>query len=77
MDTGRVPAPPSFRSVSAPPTSGDCPAWLSQAIVTARETLGATGDPQLCDFVLDRAYFEDMLDLAQQSGSGFWRAMSG
>ena len=70
VDTGRIPAPQLQECVRASDFRG-LPGRLSQAIVTARETLGAAGDPQLCDFVLDRAYFEDMLDLAQQSGSGF------
>ena len=47
------------------------PGRLGEAIASARDTLGATGDPQLCDFALDRAYFEDILDLARESGSAF------
>jgi V/A-type H+-transporting ATPase subunit C len=33
--------------------------------------LGATGDPQLADFILDRAYFEELTDLAQKADSTF------
>ncbi len=47
------------------------PGILQRAIVDAREVLGTTGDPQLADFVLDRAYFADMAQLAKDSGSSF------
>ncbi len=42
-----------------------------RGIVRAREILGSTGDPQQVDFVLDRAYFEELTTLAQQSDSAF------
>ena len=42
-----------------------------QAVVQARELLGGGGDPQLADFVLDRAYFEEMRQAAQETGSAF------
>ena len=42
-----------------------------RGIARARETLGATGDPQLSDFILDRAYFEELTDLAQKADSKF------
>ena len=54
--------------------SGDLrglPGILQSAAGEAREVLGTTGDPQLADFVLDRAYFQDMFHLAQESGSAF------
>lgn len=41
------------------------------AVAEAREVLGATRDPQQCDFVLDRAYFQEMEQLAAESGSRF------
>lgn len=44
---------------------------LRKGIARAREVLGATGDPQQADFVLDRAYFEELVLLARESGSGF------
>ena len=70
VDTGRVPAPQLQECVRASDFRG-LPGRLSQAIVTARETLGATGDPQLCDFVLDRAYFAEMAETARAVGSPF------
>lgn len=42
-----------------------------RGIARARETLGATGDPQLSDFILDRAYFEELTALARQADSKF------
>ena len=42
-----------------------------QAIVQARELLNGGNDPQLADFVLDRACYADMADIAARSGSAF------
>lgn len=42
-----------------------------QAVERARENLSAGGDPQLADFILDRAYFEEMRAAAQATGSKF------
>ena len=42
-----------------------------QAVTQARELLNGGGDPQLADFVLDRAYFEEMRAAAQATGSSF------
>ena len=48
-----------------------CSDIFRRGVARARETLGATGDPQLSDFILDRAYYEEMLQAAQASGSAF------
>ena len=42
-----------------------------RAVVQARELLGGGGDPQLADFVLDRAYFAEMSEAAKAVGSPF------
>lgn len=42
-----------------------------EAISHAREVLGSSGDPQQADFILDRAYFEELAALAKESGSKF------
>ena len=42
-----------------------------QAVLRAREVLSATGDPQQADLVLDRACYEEMAQLARETGSGF------
>lgn len=40
-------------------------------VARAREILGSTGDPQQADFILDRAYFEELTALAQASENSF------
>jgi len=47
------------------------PEVFREAMIHARETLGASGDPQLADFVLDKAYFAELQELAGLSGSSF------
>lgn len=42
-----------------------------RGISRARELLGSTGDPQQVDFILDRAYFDELTALARSSGSKF------
>ena len=70
VDTGRVPAAALEEGIRASDLRG-MPSILQAAILEAREVLGTTGDPQLADFVLDRAYFEDMHELARASASTF------
>ena len=41
-----------------------CGDILRRGVSRARETLGSTGDPQLADFILDRAYFEELTALS-------------
>lgn len=48
-----------------------CSDVFRRGVARARETLGATGDPQLADFILDRAYFEELADLAKKADSKF------
>ena len=42
-----------------------------RAVVQARETLNGGNDPQLADFVLDRAYYAEMLRAAEAARSQF------
>ncbi len=44
---------------------------LKDAAEESVRVLAETGDPQRSDFVLDKAYFAEMLDLAKSSGSAF------
>ena len=70
LDAGRVPAAVLERAVR----EGDfesLPETLRKAAQEAHEVLGATGDPQLSDFVLDRAYYEEMLSCARLTRSDF------
>ncbi len=48
-----------------------CPETFSAAIARAGEALGSTGDSQLCDFILDRACYEELDQAAKTSGSPF------
>ena len=48
-----------------------------RAVVQARETLNGGNDPQLADFVLDRAYFAEMAETARAVGSPFLEGMCG
>ena len=41
------------------------------ALKQAQEILAATKDPQLSDLVLDRACYEEMAQLAKETGSKF------
>ena len=47
------------------------PGKLSQAIRQARGTLARTANPQLVDFGLDRAYFAELLAIAQTLSTDF------
>lgn len=70
LDAGRVSAEDMRRAV----WEGDyslLPPALRQSAVEAAETLSATGDPQLADFLLDRAYYAEMLSAARATGSDF------
>ncbi len=47
------------------------PGAMPPAVKQAAEVLATTGDPQRSDFVLDKAYYAEMLHCARQSGSAF------
>lgn len=44
---------------------------LREAITRAKETLNSSSDPQLADFLLDKAYYREMTLLAQELESTF------
>lgn len=70
LDAGRVGAEELRRAV----WEGDystLPAALRRAAEEAVEVLSATGDPQLADFLLDKAYYAEMISSAKATGSGF------
>jgi len=70
VDAGRVPADELADGLRV----GDysvLPGRLQVAAAEAAEVLHATGDPQRSDFILDRAYYEEMLELAEAAGSKF------
>jgi len=70
LDAGRVSAEDLRRAVTEGEYSS-LPPMLRQAAEEAGEVLGSTGDPQLSDFVLDRAYYAEMLSAARETGSDF------
>lgn len=69
-ELGRVPAKELTEKMNASDLRG-IPPVLQAAIQNAREILGTTRDPQLADFALDRAYYQDMWRLAQSASSPF------
>lgn len=70
LDAGRVSAADMARAVTEG-EYGALPEALAQAAAEAAEVLSTTGDPQRSDFVLDRAYYAEMLSAARATGSGF------
>lgn len=48
------------------------PSPLASAIRQAKNTLARTGDPQLADMGLDRAYFGELLTLTEGLSTGFY-----
>lgn len=44
---------------------------FQQAVARAKESLASTADPQLCDFILDRACYTELSAAAQATGSSF------
>ncbi len=70
LDAGRVSAERLEKAV----TDGAydlLPEELAKAAREAAEVIGTTGDPQLGDFVLDRAYYAEMLSAARKTRSTF------
>jgi V/A-type H+-transporting ATPase subunit C len=49
----------------------ELPPVLGAALLDAADTLSRTGDPRLADFILDKAYIEEMSRTAEAAGSGF------
>lgn len=70
LDAGRVSAEEMRRAVWEG-DYGALPPALRAAAGDASEVLSATGDPQLADFLLDRAYYEEMISDARATGSDF------
>lgn len=70
VEAGRIPA----KALADAFTAGDYAALspqLGAALAEARELLNATKDPQQSDLLLDRAYFEELMELARETGSEF------
>ena len=52
--------------------SGELPEGFAEAIRAARTALARTGNPQLSDFLLDKAYFALLLEEAEATGRDFY-----
>ncbi len=70
VDTGRV-HPAVLKEAVEKSEFRDIPKVMADAIIQAREVLGATRDPQRSDLILDKAYFREMEELAEKTGSEF------
>ena len=70
LDAGRVSARELTDRVRSNNLAG-LPSILQTAVMQARDVLNTTADPQQADFVLDRAFYADMDDIARRAGSGF------
>ncbi|MBR3474187.1 MAG: V-type ATPase subunit [Oscillospiraceae bacterium] len=61
---GRI-APEKLQEAWQEERLSELPKRFGEALLEARNTLARTANPQLSDFVLDRAMFEEMLDAAR------------
>lgn len=67
VDAGRVPAEELQRRSRESGGWDFLPPALAQAAKEGQRVLAETGDPQRSDALMDRAYFAEMLDLAQRT----------
>ena len=72
IDAGRVDPKALLEALREGDYAG-LPEELAAAAQEAAEVLGTTKDPQRSDFVLDRAYYREMLRCAEETGSAFLR----
>lgn len=49
----------------------NCTKPFQEAVMRAKETLSTSGDPQAADFILDKAYFAEMLSAAEETESTY------
>ena len=69
--SGRV-APEMLLSLYQEDRTHELPERLAKALAEGKEILARTANPQLADFALDRAYFEELRSLSAEKG-GFVR----
>ena len=70
VDAGRIPAGKAAEAMREGRYDA-LPGILPQAAAEAADVLHSTGDPQRSDFILDQAYYREMLSLGEAVGSGF------
>ncbi len=69
-DAGRIPTEKLLHAYREEQLS-DLPPVMGEAVQEARNVLARTSNPQLADFVLDKAYFQELHDAAEGTGSEF------
>lgn len=69
VDAGRMPAK-KLEEALREGDYGALPHEMQAPCREAAEVLSSTGDPQRSDFILDAAYFREMLQAAKATGSG-------
>lgn len=67
---GRI-APEEMKNLYNEEKYSSMPALLGQAMEEAKNTLARTSNPQEADFILDRAYFAELTQAAEESGNDF------
>ena len=67
---GRI-SPEVFAAKYTEEKYSDLPETLGNAVKEAKSLLARTQDPQAMDFLLDKAYFEEMQALSKEAGSAF------
>ena len=71
-ESGRV-SPEALLSAYQEDRLNALPSRLATALSEGRELLARSGNPQLADFALDKAYFAELTELAKTSESSFLR----
>ena len=71
IDSGRIPSS-ELRAIMRQMEYKSLGEIMGAAVIDARDTLARTNDPQLADFILDRAYFREMQLAAKESNSRFF-----
>ena len=69
-DSGRVPAD-TLLNAYREERAVDLPGKLADALKSGKELLARTANPQLADFLLDKAYFAELQTLCEKLGSAF------
>ena len=69
-DSGRIPVEKLTEAIREDQYVG-VPSILGDAIKEAKSVLARTGNPQLADFILDRAYFQELDGFATELNSDF------
>lgn len=68
--SGRIPTKKLSEAVLEE-SFGDIPKAVADAFIDASDALARTGDPQIADFILDKAYYAEYIALSKETGSGF------